>query len=165
MYRRQWGECMKYDLINTSFGYVFLNCMEFLFWFFMNKALLVEIHILCAQKWAGGHTVPSRYGCVHEHLQLYKRNNYIHVNVIIYVYIRTHRWLYVVITTKVRYFLVRYFINTALLVEIHIPYTQKCTAGYYSPNPCFLIWQNQKHDGRTYTKTSDDILTNRKNES
>ena len=43
----------------------------------MNKALLVEIHILCAQKWAGGHTVPSRYGCVHEHLQLYKRNNYI----------------------------------------------------------------------------------------
>ena len=25
----------------------------------MNKALLVEIHILCAQKWAGGHTVPG----------------------------------------------------------------------------------------------------------
>ena len=110
VYRRQGGECMKYDFINTSFGYVFLNCMKFLFWFFMNKALLVEIHILCAQKWAGGHTVPSRYGCVHEHLQLYKRNNYIYVNVIIYVYIRTHRWLYVVITTKVRYFLVRYFI-------------------------------------------------------
>ena len=44
--------------------------------------------------------MPSRYGGVHEHLQLYKRNNYIYVNVIIYVYIRTHRWLYVVITTK-----------------------------------------------------------------
>ncbi len=83
--------------------------------------------------------MPSRYGCVHEHSQLYKRNNYIYVNVIIYVYIRTHQWLYVVITTKVRYFLVRYFINTALLVEIHIPYIQKWAAGYYSPNPCFLI--------------------------
>ena len=44
--------------------------------------------------------MPSRYGGVHEHLKLYKRNNYIYVNVIIYVYIRTHRWLYVVITTK-----------------------------------------------------------------
>ncbi len=40
---------------------------------------------------------------VHEHLQLYKLNNYIYVTVIIYVYIRTHRWLYVVITTKVIY--------------------------------------------------------------
>ena len=47
--------------------------------------------------------MPSRYGGVHEHLQLYKRNNYIYVNVIIYVYIRTHRWLHVVITTKVKY--------------------------------------------------------------
>ena len=35
----------------------------------------------------------------------------------------------------------------------------------YSPNPCLLIWQNQKHDGRSYTKTSDDISTNRRNES
>ena len=47
--------------------------------------------------------MPSRYGGVHEYLQLYKRNNYIYVNVIIYVYIRTHRCLYVVITTKVKY--------------------------------------------------------------
>ena len=47
--------------------------------------------------------MPSRYGGVHEHLQLYKRNNYIYVNVIIYVYIRTHRWLYVVITTKFKH--------------------------------------------------------------
>ena len=33
--------------------------------------------------------MPSRYGCVHKHLQLYKRNNYIYVNVIIYVYMNT----------------------------------------------------------------------------
>ena len=77
--------------------------------------------------------MPSRYGDVHEHLQLYKRNNYIYVNVIIYVYIRTHRWLYVVITTKVRNFLVRYFINAALLVIIHIPRTQKWAAQCNAP--------------------------------
>ena len=77
--------------------------------------------------------MPSRYGGVHEHLKLYKRNNYIYVNVIIYVYIRTHRWLYVVITTKVRIFLVRYFINAALLVIIHIPRTQKWAAGHTVP--------------------------------
>ena len=47
--------------------------------------------------------MPSRYGCVHEHLQLYKGKNYIYVNLIIHVYIRTLRWLYVVITTKVKY--------------------------------------------------------------
>ena len=62
-------------------------------------------------------------------------------------------------------FWVRYIIYTAFLVIIHILYAQKWAAGYYSPNPCFLIWQNQKHDGRTYTKTSDDISTNRRNES
>ncbi len=78
-------------------------------------------------------TEPSRYGSIHEHLQLYKRNNYIYVNEIIYVYIRTHRWLYVVITTKVRYFLVRYFINAALLVIIHIPRTQKWAPGHTVP--------------------------------
>ena len=77
----------------------------------------------------------------------------------------THRWLYVVITTKARYFLIQYFTKSALLVIIHIPRTQKWAARYYSPNPCFLIWQNQKHDGRSYTKTSDDISTNRRNES
>ena len=104
----------------------------------MNKALLVEIHILCAQKWAGGHTVPSRYGCVHEHLQLYKRNNYVYVNVIIYVYIRTHRWLYVVITTKVRYFLVRYFINTALLVGLYILNTTYMAPGHTVPGATML---------------------------
>ena len=81
---------------------------------------------------ARGFTEPSRYGCVHEHLQLYKWNNYIYVNVIFYVYIRTHRWLYVVITTKVRYFLVRYFINAPLLVIIHISRTQKLAL----PFPC-----------------------------
>ena len=77
--------------------------------------------------------MPSRYGGVHEHLKLYKRNNYIYVNVIIYVYIRTHLWLYVVITTKVRYFLVRYFIGAVLLVIIHIPRTQKWAAGHKVP--------------------------------
>ena len=100
----------------------------------MNKALLVIIHIPSTQKWARGFTEPSRYGCVHEHLQLYKRNNYIYVNVIIYVYIRTHLWLYVVITTKVRYFLVRYFINAPLLVIIHIPSTQKWAAPFPRSN-------------------------------
>ncbi len=35
----------------------------------------------------------------------------------------------------------------------------------YSPNPCLLICKNQKHDGRSYTKTYDDISTNRRNES
>ena len=55
------------------------------------------------------------------------------MNEIIYVYIRTHRWLYVVITTKVRNFLFRYFINAALLVIIHIPRTQKWAAGHTVP--------------------------------
>ena len=68
--------------------------------YFIDTALLVVIHIPYTQKWARGFTEPSRYGGVHEHLQLYKRNNYIYVNVIIYVYICTPRWLYVVITTK-----------------------------------------------------------------
>ena len=55
--------------------------------------------------------------------------------------------------------LVIYFISTALLIKIHIPCTKKWAAQCYSPNPCFLIWQNQKHDGRSYAKTSDDIST------
>ena len=45
--------------------------------------------------------MPSRYGCVYMLVQLCKGKNYIYVNLIIYVYIRTLRWLYVVITTKV----------------------------------------------------------------
>ena len=36
---------------------------------------------------------------------------------------------------------------------------------YDRPNPCFLIWQNQKHDGMSSAKTSDDISTYRRNES
>ena len=80
------------------------------------------------------------------------------MNVIIYVYIRTHRWLYVVITTKTkngrrnamrRYvledvqseerfindieFWVRYFIGTTLLVIIHITRTQKWAAQCNAP--------------------------------
>ena len=30
--------------------------------YFIYATLLVTIYILCTQKWAGGHTVPSRYG-------------------------------------------------------------------------------------------------------
>ena len=85
-------------------------------------------------------TEPPRYGSIHEHLQLYKRNNYIYVNEIIYVYIRTHRWLYVVITTKVRNFLVRNFIGIALLVVIHIPYTQKWAPGHTVPGATTRTW-------------------------
>ena len=66
-------------------------CIMFEVWvlYYMGSALLVIIHILRTQKWAGGHTVPSRYGCVCEFIQLYRWNNYIYVNVIIYIYTNT----------------------------------------------------------------------------
>ena len=37
--------------------------------------LLVMIHIIYTQKWAGGFTEPSRYGCVHMLIQLCKYEN------------------------------------------------------------------------------------------
>ena len=40
-----------------------------IFLYFMFSALLMIIHITCTQNWAGGHTVPSRYGCVHINIQ------------------------------------------------------------------------------------------------
>ena len=133
MYRRQDGKLLGDILGRLYCEYMFGIVLGFWVRNFIGTSLLVKIHIPRTQKWARGFTEPSRYGSVHEHLQLYKRNNYIYVNVIIYVYIRTHSWLYVVITTKVRYFLVRYFINAALLVIIHIPYTQKWAPGHTVP--------------------------------
>ena len=42
---------------------------------------------------------------------------------------------------------------------IHVYLSILQASGCYRPNPCFLIWQNQKHDCRPYAKTSDDIST------
>ena len=75
------------------------------------------------------------------------------MNVIIYVYIRTHSWLYVVITTKVRNFLVRYFINAALLAIIHIPRTQKWAPGHKVPAVAVAI-------ERWYVPNRFDEITN-----
>ena len=60
---------------------------------------------------------------------------------------------------------VRCLFNYTILLHIIVYVFILQAAGCYSPNPCFLIWQNQKHNGRSYTKTSDDISTNRRNES
>ena len=49
---------------------MFINGLGFWAKYFIRTALLVIIYIICTQKWAGGHTVPSRYRCVFEYIQL-----------------------------------------------------------------------------------------------
>ena len=55
---------------------------------------------------------------------MYKHNNFINVNVIIYVYIWTHRWLYVVITTKVVFFGSIFYIHTVVGNDTYSTYTK-----------------------------------------
>ena len=60
----------RYVLGNKQREDMFLIGNWFWFRYFIGTALLVIIHIICTQKWAGGFTEPSRYRCVCEYIQL-----------------------------------------------------------------------------------------------
>ena len=87
----------RYVLGNVQSEERFINGMRVLVLYFIITTLLVTIYILCTQKWAGGHTVPSRYGASAD---TYNWRTYRHT-----------KYLYMV-------FLVRYCIGTTLLVGV-----------------------------------------------
>ena len=74
---------------NVLSEYRCINCMGFWVLYFIDTTLLVMIHILCTQKWAGGHTVPSRYGASAD---TYNCRTYRHI-----------KYLYMVFLVKIFY--------------------------------------------------------------
>ena len=112
---------------------------DFLYKYFIGTALLVMIHILLTQKWA------APFPRSNTKSKISFSRGWAQEGLIVVPYVTTYasRYVQCLQTQKIynisawkyfrRYFWFRYYINTALLLMIHIICTQKWAAQYNAP--------------------------------